>query len=289
MAHAERECSDCGGGYRPRSKYAADRGTCWGCAAQAMYGTRAPARRICEACSKSFVVPKDRPDEKRCPEDRRLAERPREENPYAGFDGGELPKEARHILAPPLKQAVFDLETWGLDRSWGVVMVGSILVFGGGQPKMHTFTLRETEGWGKGVRSNDAELVAKILSVLGECDLLIGHNSRWFDIPYLNSVALKFGMPRLYKKLIDPVQIARRTYRLGSNSLSSVADFLGLEEKKMPVEVDVWRRALLDDDGGAWDTLKERCESDVRVLSEIAGRVTQDAGLIDYSGSAPRR
>lgn len=96
-------------------------------------------------------------------------------------------------------------------------------------------------------------------------------------------------MPRLItKKLIDPVQIGRKRYRIGGNGLSSMAEFLGLVENKMPVGRDVWRKALLDDDHESWETLRERCESDVRLLNSVAGKVVPDAGLLDSSGSAGR-
>lgn len=289
MAYALKPCSTCGDKYQPRDSKAADRGTCWPCHARATHGTAAPAQRHCEVCTASFVVPEKDESTKRCSSCRRLASRPRPENQFAGYEGGpELPKAEHHYLAPPLKQAVFDLETWSLDRGWGVVMVGSILVFGGGPPQMHTFDLRSSSTW-PNKRSEDGELGAKILNVLSDVDILVGHNARWFDIPYLNSVALKYNLPRLTKKLIDPVQIARKTYRIGRNSLGALADFLGLEEGKMPVSVDTWRKALLDNDDASWQTLRERCESDVRVLANVAGRVTQDAGMIDQSGSAPRR
>ena len=167
-------------------------------------------------------------------------------------------------------------------------MVGSILVFGDGEPRSFTFDLRETESWKKGVRSNDSELCAKILRVLSDCHILIAHNGKWFDIPYLNSVALKYGMPRINAKLVDPVQVARQKYRIGSNSLASLAAFLELPEEKMPVGPDIWRTALFDGNEASWQTLRERCESDVRLLSMVAGKVMGDVGMIDNKGSAFR-
>lgn len=251
-----------------------------------------PPRRTC-GCGSSFVVPLGQPDTTRCADCRRRVSRPREENPYDGFlAGAALPQAKVGDLLPPLRVAVFDLETFALDRGWGVTMVGSILIHGGLKPSIQTFTLRNTASWRAGKRSIDAELGALILKELHGCDILIAHNGKWFDVPWLNSVALKYGMPRLgHKKLVDPVQIGRKTYRLGErggNSLGSMAQFLGLEEEKMPVPREVWRRALLDDSAEDWQTLQERCESDVRLLNAVAGRVMGDAGMIDYSGSARR-
>lgn len=241
-----------------------------------------PPRRAC-ACGKDFIPPLNAPETERCPECRRLVQRPRGHNPYR--DG----RQKIEGLTPPLRIGVFDLETWGLDRGWGVTMVGSLLIHDGTPPQISTFLLRDTAPYQQGRRSDDHELGQTVLNLLHDCDVLIAHNGARFDVPWLNSVALKFGMPRFVsKKLIDPVQIARKRYRIGGNSLSSLADFLGLEEEKMPVPREVWRRALLDDHEPSWQVLAERCESDVRLLNSVAARVVPDAGLIDFSGSAPR-
>lgn len=240
--------------------------------------------RVCEVCSTQYT-PRDL-SQKRCPQCRALAQVQLEE-PFRDYRPGHpLPKAETHFGAP-LKQVVFDLETWGLDRGWGVTMVASAMVHGDGPTKFCTFDLTETSKW-PDKRSDDSELGAAILKVITGCHVAYAHNGLNFDIPWLNSVALKFGMPPLQIKLIDPVQVARRKYRIGNNSLGAVADFLGLPEQKMPVSREVWRSALLDDDKASWAILRERCESDVRVLNEVASRVTRDVGMIDFQGSAFR-
>lgn len=247
------------------------------------------ARRECAICTREFSPPHRKFGEvsDRCGDCRKLADLDHS-SPYKDYSGGpKLPKVQTHTLAPPLKQAVFDLETFSLDRGWGVLMVASILVHGEGEPKMHTFDLRESSTW-PDKRSEDAELAAKVIKILSDCHLAYAHNGRNYDLPWLNSIALKYGLPPLNIKLIDPVQIARRKYRIGSNSLSSLAAFLELPEEKMPVPADTWRFALLNNDKKSWDTLRERCESDVRLLNMVASRVTRDVGMIDYSGSAWR-
>ena len=199
-----------------------------------------------------------------------------------------MPRARAHALAPPLRQAVFDLETWGLDRGWGVTMVGAVLVHDGASPEIQTFDLRISSKW-PDTRSDDSELGAALLKILYSCDVLYAHNGLNFDIPWLNSVALKFGMPGLVgKKLVDPVQVARRKYRIGQNGLAALAAFLGLEEEKMPVPAETWRRALLDNDQDSWETLRLRCESDVRLLNSVSAHVTRDVGMIDDRGSAWR-
>lgn len=247
------------------------------------------AKRECTVCTKLFSPPHRKLGEQptRCPECRNLAEAD-QVNLYRDYKGGPLlPKAETHSLAPPLKQAVFDLETFSLDRGWGVLMVGCILVHGGPKPELHTFDLTQTSTW-PGVRSEDGELAAKIIKVLADCHVAFAHNGARYDQPWLNSIALKYGMPPLQIKLIDPVQVARRKYRIGSNSLSNLASFLGIEEQKMPLPAEVWRTALFNNDQASWELLRQRCESDVRLLNQVASRVVRDVGMIDYQGSAWR-
>lgn len=292
MPYPIRPCPECGCQYRPHAQ-TKGRPHCWPCElrmraeAKDAAAANLPASRLCEVCQRAFTPSVSRPSALRCLSCDRAGSR-KAENPYSGWQPGQpVPKAPTHLSAP-LRQAVFDLETFSLDRGWGVLMVGSIMVYGDGEPKSFTFDLRDTEAWKRGERSNDSELGAQILRVLSDCHILIAHNGLRFDIPYLNSVALKYGMPRINAKLVDPVQVARQKYRIGSNSLASLAAFLELPEEKMPVGADVWRKALFDANEDCWLMLRERCESDVRLLAMVAGKVMGDVGMIDNKGSAFR-
>jgi DNA polymerase III epsilon subunit-like protein len=186
----------------------------------------------------------------------------------------------------PMRQVVFDLETWGLDRGWGVTMVASFLIHGGPEgTKRITISHRDSKAWKSGKRSEDRELAEEVFNILNTCHVAYAHNGERFDMRWLRTVALKYElqMPRL--KLIDPCQIAWKRYRLGRNSLESLADFLQLEQKKLHIPPDVWRWALMDNDDNAWALIIERCKSDVELLNAVASRVTGDVGMVDFQGS----
>lgn len=189
----------------------------------------------------------------------------------------------------PMRQIVFDLETWGLDRGWGVTLVASFLVHGGPEgPKRITLKHRDSAAWKAGKRSDDQEIAEDVFRIIngnGSGAIAYAHNGDRFDIPWLRTVALKYGlqMPRI--KLVDPCAIAWKRYRIGRNSLEAVADFLQLEQSKFHISPEVWRGALMDDADECWDLLVKRCVSDVDLLNEVASRVTGDIGMIDYQGS----
>lgn len=189
----------------------------------------------------------------------------------------------------PMRQVVFDLETWGLDRGWGVTMVACFMIHGDGDPKRITIKHRDSKAWRSGQRSNDRELAEEVFKILSPCHIAYAHNGERFDVRWLRTVALRYGLQMPRVKLIDPCQIAWKRYRLGRNSLEAIADFLRISDEeqgqKVHLSPDVWREALMDDDDAAWADLVRRCESDVLILNKIAAKVTHDVGLIDYQGS----
>lgn len=196
-----------------------------------------------------------------------------------------VPPEERLDMTAPMRQCVFDLETWGLDRGWGVTLVGSMLVHGGPEgPEWFNFDAREQSTW-PDRRSQDKELVEKVIGVLQTCDIAYAHNGEFFDIRWLRTVALKYNLRFPTIKLVDPARIAWNKYRLGRNSLEAVADFLELPYSKMHIPNEVWRRALLDNSQPDFETLRERCKSDVQLLNAVASHVVKDVGLIDTKGS----
>lgn len=255
--------------------------------------------RECEICSAQFKPRKRGPEvsvDRRCVQCRQLgdmADHERAAELDALSEGVQPAKSVAppvdwHTLAAPMTQVVFDLETWGLDRGWGVLLVGSAMVWKKGQPERVTLLHRDSKSWAAGIRSDDSEITRWVLDILSDAHIAYAHNGRDFDMKWLWTLALKHGLEPPRIKLVDPCQIARKRYRIGSNSLSSIADFLKLPQSKMHVSPDVWRHALMDNDDEAWATLKARCESDVELLAMVAGHVTRDVGLVDYDGSGWR-
>lgn len=247
--------------------------------------------RLCELCLGQFTPPHranalsiDNNYERLCAKCRREAKRAQMMEPPPNDVA------TSHWGAAPMKQCVFDLETWGLDRAWGVTLVASFIIHGGENgPERKTLKLRDYKPWQAGKRSYDRDLAVDVFDTLRECHILYAHNGERFDIRWLRTVALKYNLEMPRVKLVDPCSIAWRSYRLGRNSLEAVADFLELPQTKLHLSPDIWRAAVLDDDDAAWSKLVERCESDVDLLNAISRRVTADVGMVDYTGSATRR
>ena len=248
--------------------------------------------RDCEVCMSSFTPPHRANSLSTDDNHTRLCAACRRNVKAIG--AGELPAvdgPTQHYLAAPMRQLVFDLETWGLDRGWGVTLVYSRLLHGGPKgPEKLTLTARDFAPWKKGIRSNDRDFVADVIEDLYQGNLIYAHNGERFDVRWLRTVALRYGFDMPKTKLVDPCAIAWRKYLVGRNSLEALADFLrprfpNLAWDKMHVPVDIWRQALMDNDDESWKMLIKRCESDVEVLNSVASCVSGDVGMIDNIGS----
>lgn len=174
--------------------------------------------------------------------------------------------------------ASFDLESYGLEPTYGVLLCGVVKPWGGPSKLFRV----------KQVSSDDSKLTTELVTELNKYAILIAHNGVFYDRKMLNARALKFNLPILDPrgKMIDPVQIARRHLNMRRNSLDALADYFGLSEQKMHIPAEVWVRAGLDHSKADLDLICERCESDVRVLEELATRVLGLVGSVNFWGSA---
>ncbi len=75
----------------------------------------------------------------------------------------------------PIRVAVFDIETTGLNAGFGVVLCAVIKFFGPDETRI--YRADDYPAWQKGERANDKDLVADILAGLEEADIVVGHNA----------------------------------------------------------------------------------------------------------------
>jgi uncharacterized protein YprB with RNaseH-like and TPR domain len=182
---------------------------------------------------------------------------------------------------------VFDLETTDLEADRGVILC--VCYESSTQPgKIHT--LRQDElnpGWKKGDRGNDKELVKRFMKIVRKHDVLVAHNGGRFDIPFLRTRALRWGLTPLREvKHVDPCYIAFRKFKLKSNSLGRVADHVGIKDKKTPLDMSVWADATLRGNKKAMNLIVKHCVADIRVRTGVLGFVKPYIKQLDDRGSA---
>jgi len=140
--------------------------------------------------------------------------------------------------------------------------------------------------WKRGVRGNDRELVKRCNEVIRNHDIVVAHNGKWFDLPFLRTRALVHGLAPLHEvTIVDPVLIARRKFRFQRNSLARIADTLKLADKKTPLDLSLWADVCLNGNQEGMDLIVEHCEADVRVLSGVLGLVKPFVKQFDNRGS----
>src|SRR5690606_33468630 len=114
------------------------------------------------------------------------------------------------------------------------------------------------------------ELVKRLCKLIREHDIVVAHNGSRFDIPMLRTRALRWGLRPLREvKLVDPCSIAYRKFKLRSNSLGRIADYVGIKDRKTPLDMSVWADAMLNGSKRAMNLIVKHCEADIRVLSGV--------------------
>jgi uncharacterized protein YprB with RNaseH-like and TPR domain len=182
---------------------------------------------------------------------------------------------------------VLDLETTDLDADRAVILCASYE--SSKEPgKIRTIRQDRTNPrWRRGIRGDDKELVKQVCKLVRDHDIVVAHNGNRFDIPMLRTRALRWGLAPLKEvKLVDPCNIAFRKFKLRSNSLGRIADYVGISDKKTPLDMSVWADAMLNGSRTAMNLIVEHCEADIRVLTGVLEFVKPFVRVFDDRGSA---
>ncbi len=183
---------------------------------------------------------------------------------------------------------VLDIETSDLAADRGVALVACYE--SSAEPgKVHTMRndVIAAKDWKRGVRGNDKQLVKDICAVIRDHDIIVAHNGVRFDIPFLRTRCLRWGLKPLKEpKCVDPLQIAWRKFKLRSNRLGALSDHLGISDRKTPLDLSVWADAILNGSRASMDLIVEHCVADIKVLSGVLRHVKPFIKQLDDRGSA---
>lgn len=142
---------------------------------------------------------------------------------------------------------------------------------------LQTFTLADYDG----KRWNDKGLAKAWRDALQEYDIMVTWNGIKFDVPFLNTRLRRWGLKELRSpRHKDLLYTARYKMRLSSNRLDNVAQFLGCQVSKTPMQPEQWTMAM----GGhkpSYQYIVTHCRNDVRVLAECWERMKHLVGAIE--------
>lgn len=81
---------------------------------------------------------------------------------------------------------------------------------------------------------DDSEITKKLIALLDEADIVVGHNVDRFDCNTINGRALVLGInPPSPYKIVDTYQVAKTKFKFEANSLEYLAKVLGCENQKL--------------------------------------------------------
>lgn len=112
-------------------------------------------------------------------------------------------------------------------------------------------------------------LVEECWKLLDECDILVAHNGKKFDVKMINGYFLKYGMPPPSPyRVIDTYVIAKKKFKLAFNTLGHLARYLGVVEKIETGGIDLWIGCdQLDQE--SIDKMLEYNKGDIDTLREV--------------------
>ena len=201
-------------------------------------------------------------------------------NDYSAWEKKEKPLVAK--AKSPVKTLYFDIETT-LAKSyhWGQWQQNLSVK----QQIQESHMLSHAWAWGDGevfssvltpeevLNQDDERIVYEIWSLLDNCDVVVAHNGKRFDVKKVNGYFLKYGLPKPSSyKVIDTLEIAKKHFNLPFKSLEYLAKFLNVELKQDSGGIQTW----IDCDRGdpeALATMEFYNRGDVVTLREIHNKL----------------
>lgn len=201
-------------------------------------------------------------------------------NDYSAWEKKEKPLVAK--AKSPVKTLYFDIETT-LAKSyhWGQWQQNLSVK----QQIQESHMLSHAWAWGDGevfssvltpeevLNQDDERIVYEIWSLLDNCDIVVAHNGKRFDVKKVNGYFLKYGLPKPSSyKVIDTLEIAKKHFNLPFKSLEYLAKFLNVELKQDSGGIQTW----IDCDRGnpeALATMEFYNCGDVVTLREIHNKL----------------
>lgn len=115
---------------------------------------------------------------------------------------------------------------------------------------------------------DDKRICISLWKLINEADVVIAHNARHADIPWMNSRFIINGLlPTKPYCVVDTLEIAKKSFGFSSNKLDALAGYFGIEHK-IDTDFNLWRDCM-DGNQGALDYMTRYNKKDVVILEEV--------------------
>ena len=190
------------------------------------------------------------------------------------FGESEFPPQAAIRVADMVNYIGFNVGFWDLETTFSsqpIVLYGAIAdQFG------------QVQQFSKGSDiTDDKELVRSIRDALSAYDIWVTWNGKLFDVPVLNGRLIFHGLEPLPPKMhIDLMYKATGgSVRIGRRSLQSVSEYFNVPNRKTPLTVRIWDKAMAGDED-AYNLIAEHCDADVLVTRDVFSVLKPQIGTI---------
>lgn len=122
-------------------------------------------------------------------------------------------------------------------------------------------------------QADDSYVVKRLWTLMDEADIVIGQNSKAFDVKKVNARFIINGMrpPQPFQQ-VDTKTAAADVAKFGSNSLKHLARQLGITLKETNRGFDLWRECMAGDEQ-AWREMESYNKTDVVATAELYTRL----------------
>lgn len=194
-----------------------------------------------------------------------------------GFPQATVATDSSQPVTPlPIRKLFFDIETspnivfsWTIGANLfltpdNIIQERAIICIcykWEGEDTVHD--IRWTEG-------DDKPMLEEFAKVAATADILVGHNSDQYDIKWVRSRCMLHGIKFPIKPdTIDTLKMARRQFKLNSNKLDYIGQFLGVGQKMDTGGFKLWKEICLNHNPEAMDKMVSYCKQDVILLEKI--------------------
>lgn len=118
-------------------------------------------------------------------------------------------------------------------------------------------------------KRNDREVMKTLWKLLDEADVVVAQNGDAFDIKWVNARFLKHGLkPPSPYKTVDTLKVAKKCFKLNSNKLEYLGNYLGIGRKLETGGFELWK-SCMEGDMASWKTMVKYNIQDVALLEEV--------------------
>jgi uncharacterized protein len=161
------------------------------------------------------------------------------------------------------KIAILDIETTSLAADSGIIVGIGLMPENG-----------PAEYLGVRTTGQEKQALSKLITRLGQYEVLVTWNGRGFDFPFLITRLLSHGLdprPLASKRHVDLNEVVKGRLRLTFNYLEHVCDFFGIQKKRGPMGMDVPHLYLKaqEGDAGALRVIREHRLDDLDATRKV--------------------